>query len=111
MIIDRIKFTKEFNYRGASEWMGCEASLELNEDATQAILQMRQKMIETFNAATTEEVPTIQEKKPVPPGMQFILDKINKCTTPEQLEKERVRADMNPDIKKVFNQKLKELQS
>ena len=57
-----------------------------------------------FQAYTGEE-EVIQEKKPVPPGMQFILDKINKCTTPEQLEKERTRADMNPEIKKVWKER------
>jgi hypothetical protein len=57
-----------------------------------------------------EEPPIIQQRK-ITPGMQMVIDKINNSTTPEQLEKERTRADMNPIIKEIFNEKLKTLQN
>lgn len=69
MKIDRVKFTREFTYHGISEWMGCEAGLDEGEDATTAILQMREKMISTFNAAIAgsinyqENIPVIQNKE------------------------------------------------
>ena len=119
MIIDRIKFTKEFVYHGVREWIGLEASIEPDESEIGCLFELRQKTIDTFNASikkTTTEMqppepdvlPVIQERK-VTPGMQFIIDKINKATTPEQLEKERTRADMNPELKKVFDEQMKKL--
>ncbi len=57
--VDRIKFTKEFNYHGMSEWIGVEASLDPGENVEEAILKAREQVVATFN----KTIPPIQVDK------------------------------------------------
>lgn len=51
MQIDRIKFTKEFNYHGISEWIGVEASVSLTDGLKDNILSLRKQIVDIFNTA------------------------------------------------------------
>jgi len=109
MHFSKVKYTKEFQYHGISEWISTEVDLEPGEDAKVALNNAKNIVHEFYAESIQQEsLPIIQEKR-ITPGMQLVIDKINKATTTEQLEKERTRADMNPVLKEVFNEKLKEL--
>ena len=119
MIIDRIKFTKEFSYHNMSEWLGCEASLDKDEDPIKAILEAREKMVQAFNETLKQqEVPIVQQAKKVT-GIDHWLNEIAICTKIENtstteldgLEAIRTIADMNPVIKEAFNKKLEQLKN
>ncbi len=51
MIVDRIKFTKEFNYHGISEWIGVEGSISPTDDLKESVLSLRKQIVEIFNTA------------------------------------------------------------
>ena len=114
-----------FNGHGLKEWNKKEyavtVSLNEEDDENKADELAKQFVKEKLAKHTKEQfatemqppepftLPIIQEKR-ITPGMQLIIGKIENSTTIEQLEKERTRADMNPVIKKVFDEKLKQLQ-
>jgi len=61
MKIDRIKYTREFTYHGISEWIGLEASIDEDENPTEKLLELRNKLVVTFNTAISgEDLPVIQ---------------------------------------------------
>lgn len=59
-----VKYTKEFAYRGVSEWIGTELSLGKNEDPKKALHEAK-KLVDEFWAETLSEknVPVIEQKK------------------------------------------------
>mgnify|MGYP006921377160 CR=1 FL=1 len=61
MKIDRLKYTKEFQYHGISEWIGVEASVDNPETVQEDLLALRNKLVITFNAAISgSDVPVIE---------------------------------------------------
>ena len=119
MTIDRVKFTKEFSYHGMSEWLGCEASIEKNEDPIHAVLELREKMVAAFNETLIQKGEQVIQKEPKLTGFAHWEKEINKCTKIENtsstildgLESLRTISDMNPKLKEVFIKKLEELKT
>ena len=68
MVIDKIKYTKEFQYHGISEWIGVEAGVEPLEDTQESLLALRRILVKTFHAALAEGgegLPVIEGKEQI----------------------------------------------
>lgn len=94
MKITKIKYTKEFQYHGISEWIGVEASTDGSEVKNE-LLSLRNTLVETFNLAINQgsdaPVINISEKIDYSGDADFELLK-------SELEKIQFREDAQKHI-------------
>lgn len=61
MKIDRIKYTKEFQYHGMSEWIGGEGALSETDNFTDCVIELKKQVVAAFNATISDAgMPVIQ---------------------------------------------------
>src|SRR4051812_10423122 len=114
MIVDRIKFSKEFFILGAGEWVTMEAQLRENEDPCECIKELKQKMISMYGGGyksgkeqqVDEFVNDWKEKNgwvmsqdSYSPPKTNIADDIESCKDITVLESYKILVKTNPDLR------------
>lgn len=122
MIPDRIKFTKEFDFYGKSEWLGIEGSIEHGETAEQALLQAIDIVNKTFNKTKPSYVTdAIKAYQPLPDinidkttqgqrddFIKQIRAEIYAATSYDELQKNKIYIKPYPEIQIDYNIKHKQ---
>lgn len=107
-----VKYTKEFQYRGLSEWITSEAEINPGEDA-KAILHQCKNLVEEFwteisPAHNGSVVPTIAKQETQSTEASTIAA-IYTCTEVKVLESYNMIAKKYPAIEAAYNQQMKKL--
>lgn len=82
MIPEKIKYTSQFEYRGISEWISIEGSIEENETFADALIKAKSIVIDAYKSASPEKFASGESiiQKDVDATLdQQILSELNKC--------------------------------
>lgn len=107
----RLTYFKTYPVGVFWEKIGLEIEVGDNEDTKKHFYAMK-KEVETFHYESNKAAEK-QAEAPVRVNKQTQRDiyvgEINKCTTPEQLRAWEFLSKNNPDLKEIYDNKLKEL--
>jgi hypothetical protein len=107
-----VKYTKEYQYRGISEWITSEMALNEGDDAKQA-LHTCKNLVEEFWAEISPEhngsvVPTVTKQEPQSTEAGTIAA-IYTCTEIKVLKSYQMIAKKYPTIQAAYDQQMKKL--
>ena len=108
-----VKYTKEFQYRGLSEWITSEAEINPGEDA-KAILHQCKNLVEEFWTEISPEhngsvVPTIVKEEPQSTEAKIIAD-IYTVKDIKVLETYQLMVKGKPTMEAAYNEMKEKLQ-
>lgn len=107
-----VKYTKEFQYRGLSEWITSEITLNEGDDAKQALYTCKNLVEEFWMEISPEHngsvMPIIVKEEPQSTEAKIIAS-IYSCTEIKVLESYKMLAKNKPSIEAAYSQQLKKL--
>jgi hypothetical protein len=108
MRFEKVKYTKEFQYHGISEWVGAELSIDEGDDPKLALHEAKKLAYEFYSEIRKEgSEPEVKKEQLVTDELKYSLQGINNASTLDELKGYWMLSKGNLILSEAYKTKLK----